>query len=67
MYPAMKVSENVGRHEKPAVRPQKFATHKNTRDLVKTSEYQSLSNGFLFIKQKDFVLEKLSLMEHMHV
>ena len=46
MYPAMKVHESVGRHAKPAVKPQKFATHKNTQDLVKTSECRSLSNGF---------------------
>ena len=61
MYPSMKVRESVGRHAKPAVRPRKFSTHKNTRDLVKTSEYWSLSNGFSLIKQKAFVLEKWSL------
>ena len=37
---------SVGRRVKPTVRPWKFATHKNTRDLVKTSEYRILSNGF---------------------
>ena len=46
MYPAMKVYESVGKRAKPAVRPRKFATHKNTRDLVKTSEYWNFSNGF---------------------
>ena len=46
MYPTMKVCESVRRRVKPAVRPQKFATHQNTWDLVKTSEYQSLLNGF---------------------
>ena len=46
MYPAMKVHESVERPMKPVVRPRKFVTHKNTQDLVKTSEYQSLSNGF---------------------
>ena len=64
MYPGMKVRESVGRRAKPAVRTQKFITHKSTRDLVKTSEYRSLSNGFSLIKQKAFVLEKWSLMEH---
>ena len=63
MYPMMKVHESIGRCAKPVVRPRKFTTH-NTRDLVKTSEYRSLSNGFWLIKQKDFVLEKWSLMEH---
>ena len=46
MYPTMKVCESVGRLAKPAVRPRKFVTHKNTPDLVKTSEYRSLSNEF---------------------
>ena len=35
MYLAMKVRESLGRRAKPAVRPWKFATHKNTLDLVK--------------------------------
>ena len=39
MYPVMKVCENVGRRAKPEVRPQEFATHKNTRDLVNSNEY----------------------------
>ena len=64
MHLAMKVHESVKKRVKLAVRPRKFATHKNTRDLVKTSEYQSLSNGFRLIKQKAFVLEKWSWMEH---
>ena len=64
MYLVMKVRESVGRCAKPTVRPQKFATHQNTRNLVKTSEYRSLSNGFWLIKQKAFVLEKWSLMEN---
>ena len=34
MYPTMKVRESVGRRAKPAVRPQKFATKINTRDLI---------------------------------
>ena len=46
MCPVMKVCESVGRCAKPTMRLRKFATHKNTEDLVKTSEYQSLSNGF---------------------
>ena len=46
MYPAMKVYRSVGRRAKPAMRLRKFATHKNTQELVKTSEYQRLSNGF---------------------
>ena len=37
MYLVMKVRKSVGRREKPAVRPRKFSTHKNTRNLVKTS------------------------------
>ena len=37
MYPVMKVREKVGRHAKPTVRPRKFATYKNTRNLVKTN------------------------------
>ena len=39
MYPAMKVHESVGRSAKPVVRPQKFTTHKNTRDLMKLNKY----------------------------
>ena len=39
MYPAMKVCETVGRRVKLAVRPRKFATHKNTRDLMKLNKY----------------------------
>ena len=39
MYPAMKVHESVGRRAKPAVRPWKFATHKNTWDLENLNEY----------------------------
>ena len=39
MCPAMKVCETVERRAKPAVRPQKFATHKNTRDLMKLNKY----------------------------
>ena len=35
----MKVRKSLGRHAKPAVRPQKFATHKNTRDLENSNEY----------------------------
>ena len=35
MYPAMKVRESVERRAKPAVRPRKFATQINTRDLIK--------------------------------
>ena len=46
MYPAMKFRESVEKRVKLAVRPRNFATHKNTRDLVKTSEYRSLFNGF---------------------
>ena len=46
MYPAMKFRESIGRRAKLAVRPRNFATYKNTKDLVKTKEYQSLSNGF---------------------
>ena len=37
MYPAMKVHESVGRHAKPAVRPQKFVTQINIRDLITNS------------------------------
>ena len=39
MYPTMKVYESVGRREKLAVRPRKFVTHKNTRDLMKLNKY----------------------------
>ena len=39
MYSAMKVHECIGRHGKPVVRLRKFATHKNTRDLVNSNEY----------------------------
>ena len=39
MYPNMKVRERVGRRAKPAMRPQKFVTHKNTRDLMKLNKY----------------------------
>ena len=35
----MKVRESVGRRAKPVVRPQKFATHENTRDLVKLNKH----------------------------
>ena len=36
----MKVRKSVGRRAEPAVRPQKFATHKNTQDLMKLNKYQ---------------------------
>ena len=39
MYPVMKVRESVRMRTKPAVRPWKFATHKNTRDLMKLNKY----------------------------
>ena len=39
MYLAMKVRKSVGRHVKPAVRPRKFATQINTRDLVKLNKH----------------------------
>ena len=39
MYPAMKVRESVGRLAKPAMRPKKFATQINTRDLVKLNKH----------------------------
>ena len=32
---SIKVCESVGRRVKPAVRPKKFATQINTRDLIK--------------------------------
>ena len=35
----MKVHESVERIAKPAVRPRKFATHKNTQDLMKLNKY----------------------------
>ena len=35
----MKVHESVGRRAKPAVRPWKFSTHKNTHDLMKLNKY----------------------------
>ena len=35
----MKVRESVGRRAKPAVRPRKFATHKNTRHLLNLNKY----------------------------
>ena len=35
----MKVRESVGRRAKPTVRPRKFATHKNTQDLLKINKY----------------------------
>ena len=38
MYPAMKIRKSVGRRVKPPMRPRKFTTHKNTRDLVKLNE-----------------------------
>ena len=39
MYLEMKVHESVGRRAKLAMRPRKFITHKNTRDLVNSNEY----------------------------
>ena len=39
MYPVMKVRKSVERRAKLAVKPRKFVTHKNTRDLVKLNEY----------------------------
>ena len=39
MYPTMKVRESVGRRVKPTVRPRKFATQINTRDLVKLNKH----------------------------
>ena len=39
MYPAMKVCESVGRRVKTTMRPRKFVTHKNTRDLKKLNKY----------------------------
>ena len=39
MYPAMKVRESVRRHAKPTVRPWKFATQINTRNLVKLNKH----------------------------
>ena len=34
MYPAMKVRESVGRPANPAMRPRKFVTQINTRELI---------------------------------
>ena len=34
-----KVHKSVGRRAKPMVRPRKFATHKNTQDLMKLNKY----------------------------
>ena len=39
MYPTMKVRESVRRCAKLAVRPRKFATQINTRDLVKLNKH----------------------------
>ena len=39
MYLAIKVRESVERRVKPTVRPQKFATQINTRDLMKLNKY----------------------------
>ena len=39
MYLAMKVRESVGRRVKPVVRPRKFATSKNTQDLMQLNKY----------------------------
>ena len=39
MYPTMKVRKSVGRHAKPEVRPRKFGTQINTRDLVKLNKH----------------------------
>ena len=39
MYPTMKVRESVGRRAKLAMRPQKFSTQINTRDLVKLNKH----------------------------
>ena len=39
MYLVMKVRKSVGRRAKPAVRPRKFTTHKNTWDLMKLNKY----------------------------
>ena len=39
MYPTMKVRESIGRRAKLVVRPRKFATHKNTWDLMKLNKY----------------------------
>ena len=38
--PTMKVRKSVGRGVKPVVRPQKFATQKNTWDLMKLNKYR---------------------------
>ena len=46
MYPMMKVRESVGRSAKLAVRPRKFATHKNTRDLIKLNKYWRVDQWF---------------------
>ena len=35
----MKVHKSIGRRAKPAVRPWKFITHKNIRDLMKLNKY----------------------------
>ena len=39
MYPAMKVRESIGRRAKLAMRPWKFITQINTRDLVKLNKH----------------------------
>ena len=39
MYPTIKVRKSVGKSAKPVVSPQKFTTHKNTRDLMKLNKY----------------------------
>ena len=51
MGPMVKAHENVGKLAKPAVRPRKFATHKNTHDFeYKLSLWCNI--------QKDFGLKK---------
>ena len=65
MDPTMKVRESVGRHEKPAVRPRKFATHKKKRmELGKNKLISKTVQWILIYKTKNFCFEKWSFMKH---
>ena len=53
----VKARESVGRRAKPMVRPRKFAYPQKTCFVNKKIIGGTISNGFWFIKQKNFVLE----------
>ena len=63
MRPTMQARESVGRRLKSVVRPQKSAYPQKTHVLlIKKIIGATISNGFLFIKKKNFVLENDHLM-----